>query len=111
MDKASLQKKTVAELREHAKKLPDAKGLSGMKKDELVEFILSHGGDAPASGPAPTGKATAPSDKSELKRLIRQLKADKADALSRQDRARAGECNRLIHQYKRMLRRMARAVG
>jgi hypothetical protein len=33
MDKEALKKMTVAELREQAKKIPDVKGVSSMKKD------------------------------------------------------------------------------
>jgi len=120
MDVEALKKMTVAELREEAKKIPDAKGLSAMKKDELVEFIASHAGD---STPAPAAKAakpakkdvakavatTGPLDKAGIKQRISALKAEKQEALSSQDKAKAHSCNRQIHHYKHLLRKMASA--
>jgi len=110
MDREALKKKTVAELREEAKAIPEAKGLSSMKKDELIELILSHaGGGAPApkkpSGNAATGTTL---DRSAIKQRIRALKEEKRDALSKDDRKRARACNRQIHDYKRLLRKMSR---
>jgi hypothetical protein len=105
MDKASLQKKTVAELRELAREIPDAKGTSSMKKDDLVDLIAAQTGSG-AGGAAAGTKSL--SDKSEIKRRIRDLKAKKRDALSRQDPKLARDCNRRIHHYKRMLRKLAR---
>lgn len=108
MDRDSLQQMTVAELREEAKKIPDAKGLSSMKKDELVDLIASRAGAAPstAAKTPPSGKKGGGSDKSDIKQRIQALKQDKRAALSAGDRSRARECNRQIHRYKRMLRKM-----
>ena len=124
MDKAELKKKTVAELKEMAKKLPDAKGLSSLKKDDLVE-LLAGSESAPeqpkesaksgkkAASPVETPGVKAPAvlDKAELKKRIRALKEEKRDAISRQDRAKSRECNRQIHYYKRRLRKMTRVVA
>lgn len=118
MDKESLQKKTVAELKEMAREIPDVKGLSSMKKDDLVELLLSRGdGGAPGAAAGKKAKSAAktagpaqkkPLGKGEIKQRIRELKEQKRDAISSQDRARARQCNRQIHDYKRQLRRLAR---
>jgi hypothetical protein len=117
MDKETLKKMTVAELREQAKKIPDIKGISSMKKDELVELLTKTGPEEKtkpskkekaAKEKAETKVDVAP-DKSEIKKRIRELKTDKLEALSKDDRTRARECNRQIHRYKRQLRKMGRA--
>ncbi len=136
MDKDALKKLTVADLKEQAKKIPDVKGLSSMKKDELIELILKHEGagetaqsaaqsstqssqtkTAPEKAPAQSAtqssqtktktKTKGPLDKSGIKQLIRALKQEKKDAISQQDHAKARQCNRQIHDYKRRLRKMA----
>jgi hypothetical protein len=110
MDREELTRKTVAELREIAKGLPDAKGLSSMKKDELVEFVASHGGDSPDPAATKTTARPDATDKTAIKQSIRALKAQKREALSRQDHKAARECNRAIHNYKRLLRKLARSA-
>jgi hypothetical protein len=113
MEKDALKKMTVAELKEMAKKIPDVKGLSAMKKDDLVELLSNQKPSEEAAKPAktqkkaPTGGAAAPTDKTEIKKRIRVLKDEKHEALSRQDRAKARDCNRRIHHFKRQLRKMA----
>jgi hypothetical protein len=121
MDKDALKNLTVADLKEQAKKIPAVKGLSSMKKDELIELILKHehaGEAAPEKAPAKAAKPSKPTrssktktkgplDKSGIKQLIRALKQEKKDAISQQDHARARQCNRQIHDYKRRLRKLA----
>ncbi len=121
MDKETLSKKTVAELREQAKEIPDAGGLSSMKKDDLIELILAHG-DVPEAGNKPKKAATkaAPKasgaasmktmDKSAIKRRIKELKAEKLEAMAKQDGKRIKICNRRIHDFKRQLRKVARGA-
>jgi hypothetical protein len=113
MDREALKKKTVAELREEAKAIPEAKGLSSMKKDELIELILSHaGGGAPAPKKSLDKAAKGTTlDRSAIKQRIRALKEEKHDALSKDDRQRAKACNRQIHDYKRLLRKMSRGTS
>jgi hypothetical protein len=109
MDRETLKKKTVAELKEMAKEIPDVKGLSSMKKDDLVDLLAGSGtGSKPAAAKPSAAGTGAPHDKSELKRRIRALKEEKREATSQQDRARSRECNRQIHRYKRRLRKLAK---
>jgi hypothetical protein len=125
MDTDALKKMTVAELREEAKKIPDVTGISSMKKDDLVALIAGQGGGeaaAPAAATAPTpAKASKkpaavamptgkPETKTEIKQMIKALKAQKQEALSGQDNTKAKECNRRIHKYKRALRKAARTA-
>ncbi len=106
MDAKTLRKMTVVELREEAKKIPGVTGVSGMKKDQLVELVAKHlGVDLHEHGVAP-----ATIDKAEIKRRIRQLKQRKQEALAAADRKAARACNRQIHRYKHLLRKMARAA-
>jgi hypothetical protein len=81
-----------------------------MKKDELVELVLSHagGGAAPTAKGAAGRKGGGPPDKSALKERIQALKKDKREALAGDDHDRARRCNREIHRCKRVLRKMAR---
>jgi hypothetical protein len=114
MDVEALQKMTVAQLREEAKKIPDAKGLSGMKKDELVALIAGQsGGGGAAAAAVSTAKSTAmptgtPTGKTEIKQRIQVLKQEKKAALAAEDKDRARVCNRQIHRFKHILRKMAR---
>jgi hypothetical protein len=109
MDRETLKKKTVAELREMAREIPDVKGLSSMKKDDLVELIAGSGTGSKREAAKPPAAGTgAPIDKTELKRRIHALKDEKREAISQNDRARSRECNRQIHHYKRRLRKLAK---
>ena len=113
MDKDSLKKKTVAQLREEAKTIPGVKGLSSMKKDDLIELLLTQSPEAPSEKKPGKPKKKAPAgapkvmSKSDLKKRIRELKEEKRQALSKQDKNRIKECNRQIHLCKHKLRRMA----
>ena len=131
MDKEALKKKTVAELKDMAREIPDVKGVSAMKKDDLVKLLAGHAGakDEPAKAPpakapqvkapqaqAPQVKAAgaagplgkAAQAKANIKERIRALKAEKREALDQQDRKKTHRCNRQIHHYKRQLRKMVK---
>ncbi len=111
MDVQSLQKLTVAQLREQAKEIPGATGISAMKKDDLLALITGQGGGANPSGAAATGGGVPPTGKTEIKQRIRALKTEKRGALAAQDREKIRACNRQIHHWKRVLRKMARAAA
>jgi hypothetical protein len=112
MDIQSLRKMTVAQLRDEARKIPDASGLTGMKKDELVALLARHHGiaeEGAAGGPRGSGGgATAKMNRTEIKQEIRRLKKEKEEALAANDREKSSRCNRRIRECKRALRRLAR---
>ena len=110
MNKEALKKKTVAELRDMAREIPDVKGISAMKKDDLVKLLAGHAGtkgkpeEAPqaktplakaakaAEATRPLGKAAQA--KADIKERIRALKVEKSEALEQQDRKKSRRCNR-----------------
>jgi len=52
--------------------------------------------------------AGTPTGKTEIKQRIQVLKQQKKEALALQDKNRARACNRQIHHFKHVLRKMAR---
>lgn len=103
MDVEALQKMTVAELREEAKKL-DVKGIATMKKDALVHLLAS------SSGPGHTTKKgkLGSLDLHALKHRVRELKAKRTAATAKGQKAKVTEFNEDLHQLRRRLRRAAR---
>lgn len=101
MDVKALRKMTVAELREEAKKLGDVKGIASMKKDDLVQLLA--GGGAPA-GKGAGGRYQLPA----LKQQVRELKAKRAEATSKGQKAKVTEFNGDLRTLRRHLRRVAR---
>jgi hypothetical protein len=111
MDIQSLRKMTVAQLREEARKIPDASGLTGKKKDELVALLARHhgiAGDAAGGSRGGGAAAAAKMSRTEIKQEIRRLKQEKREAVTADDREASRRCNRRIRECKRLLRRMAR---
>ncbi len=108
MDAEALQKMTVAELREEAKKLGDVKGIASMKKDDLVQLLAGGGSQAaPAAGATKKGK-TGSYDLETLKQKIRELKTKRAEASSKGQKAKVAEYNSDLHVLRHHLRRVAR---
>lgn len=107
MDNEALKKKTVAELREEAKKLGDVAGLAGMKKDELVQLLAGGGATAGADQARKAGK-NARMTRVELKQKIRALKKERANASERMAKSKVEEFNSQLRVYRRKLRRAAR---
>jgi cell division protein FtsX len=105
MDYHELEKMTVIQLREEAKKFPDLKGVTAMKKDELIHVLVEHLGIAvpekkKAAVRAPLGKAA-------IKKRIAALRTAKSAAHLEHDRKKTGVLRRRIHAAKRRLRTMA----
>lgn len=103
--RAELEKLTAPKLRELAlAQFPNLTGVSGMKKEELVDAIIA---EEVRQGLRPkedsTSQATATMGTSQLKSAIRALKGARGAALEARDHATL-QATRL--QMKRMKRRL-----
>jgi ribosomal protein L7/L12 len=108
MDAEALKSMTVAELRDEAKKLGDVKGISSMKKDELVELLSGGAKESPRSSHARRPGKAAVLTLSELKQKIRELKNERAAAGARAARAKVDQFNAELRTHRRRLRKKAR---
>lgn len=107
MDYNALTHMTVNKLREEAKKL-DVKGVTGMKKDELIALLAEKLAiEIPKKHPKIHKKAAVVRGKSELKAKILELQQlrDKARADNKQKQVDL--LRRRIHLLKRRIRRIA----
>ena len=109
-DRAELEKLTAPKLRELAlEKYPDLTGVSGLKKEELVEAILAEEvrlGLRPKEAPR---QATAQMGVSQLKATIRTFKQPRDSALGAKDRAGLAKARMQIKRMKRRLRKLREA--
>ena len=108
--RADLEKLTTPNLRELAKdKHPTLSGVSGMKKEELVEAIIAEEvrlGLRPKEEKQP---ATAAMGKAQLKAGIRSLKQTRDSALQAKDSAGLAATRLHIKKMKRRLRKLREA--
>jgi hypothetical protein len=102
-----LPKMTIKELRDIAKEL-GAEGVSGMKKEDLLEFIRKAKGITELR-PHKISKKKAKKDLNvkELKKSIVSLKAKRAEALQKGDKRMATIYKRRISRLKKRTRRIA----
>jgi hypothetical protein len=109
MDYHALEKMTVLQLREEAKKYPDVKAVTGMKKDELITFLADKLGlEKPLAKPKKAKKeSTAPLGKVALKKKIIELKEQREKARSDNDKKKTALLRRRIHCLKRQIRTIA----
>ena len=95
-----LEKMTATELRDIAKELPDIVGAHGMNKSELIRAIKKAKGveeDTPKKG----GDASV----RDIKLKIKELKKQKKELLSRDDRKKAKIYRRKINRLKKQTRK------
>ena len=123
-----LDKMTVAELREIAKEIPDVKGVSSMKKDQLLaaikgapEVVEEEPAAKKAAEKKPaetkkTPKKTAKKKSSgppkkmtvkELKEEIARLRVEKEELRKSGDRKEINALRRRINRMKKMTRKAA----
>lgn len=76
-----LAEKTVKELREMAKELPDVTGIHAMKKEELLALLA--GGGAAATGEAPAEAKAAPKTKAKAKGAAKKAGGKKVKEMTR----------------------------
>lgn len=102
MEYHDLQKTRVVDLREMMKEhLPEVKGLTGLKKDELIEQLATKLGIE-----KPHKHVAAGLGKRAIKAEIRELKLKRQAALEAKDYEELKKFRRQIHRRKRRLRRM-----
>ncbi len=108
IDRAELEQMTAPKLRELAlETYPELKGVSGMKKEELVEAILAEEvrlGLRPKEDLRP-----APLQASEWKQRMKVLKAERMAALGVKDRELLRHARIKIKRVKRRLRKLREA--
>jgi len=108
MERAELEQMTAPKLRELAlEKYPELTGVSGMKKDELVEAII---GEEVRLGLRPKEDVRRrPLQASEWKQRIKALKTERATALDGKDRGLLRQTRIRIKRAKRILRKLREA--
>jgi hypothetical protein len=109
-----LDKMTVKELRDLAKGM-GAEGVSGMKKEELLDFIRKTK-PLPEETPPTVGKTVKKAKKKELnvkqlKKRIIAIKAKRAEALKKGDRRMATIYKRRISRLKKKTRKAAQLAA
>ncbi|MFQ5626491.1 MAG: Rho termination factor N-terminal domain-containing protein [Methyloligellaceae bacterium] len=107
MDYTALSHMTVNKLREEAKKL-DLKGVTGMKKEELIKLLAEKLGiEIPKKHPKIHKKSPVALSKNDLKAKIVELKALRDKARADNKSKQVDLLRRRIHLLKRRIRRIA----
>jgi hypothetical protein len=108
--RADLEKLTTPKLRDLAKeKYPSLTGVSGMKKEELVEAIIAEEVRLGLRPKEEKRAATVAMGKSQLKAAIRSLKQTRTSTLQAKDYAGLAAARLQIKRMKRQLRRLREA--
>lgn len=108
--RADLEKLTALKLRELAlEKYPSITGVSGMKKEELVEAIIAEEVRLGLRPKEEKTQATASMGVAQLKAAIRALKQDRGAALQAKDHPGLGRTRLQIKRMKRQLRKLREA--
>ena len=101
MDLKTLERMTVLKLREEALKIPDASGVRGMTKEELIRLLAAtHGVDL-------SQRARGGGDKTELKKQIRGLKTQIAEAIRDKRKTDVRRLRRRVKHLKSETRHLA----
>jgi hypothetical protein len=108
--RADLEKLTTPKLRDLAKeKYPGLTGVSGMKKEELVEGIIAEEVRLGLRPKEEKQTATAAMGKAQLKAAIRGLKQSRDSALQAKDSTGLAAARLQIKRMKRQLRKLREA--
>ncbi len=108
--RAELEKMTAPKLRELAiATYPGITGVSGMKKEELVEAIIAEEVRLGLRPKEEKTQATSAMGSSELKSAIRALKLERKAALEGRDSDKLGAARMQIKRMKRRLRKLREA--
>jgi hypothetical protein len=110
MTRAELEKMTAPKLRELAiEKYPAITGVSGMKKEELVEALIAEEVRLGLRPKGEKGQATASMGAVQLKAAIRKLKGERDAALEAKDHSKVGAARLQIKRMKRRQRKLRKA--
>jgi hypothetical protein len=108
--RAELERLTTPKLRELAlEKYPNLTGVSGMKKEELVEAIIAEEVRLGLRPKEEKQQATADMGVTQLKAGIRTLKETRDSALQTKDRPGLAAARLQIKRMKRRLRKLREA--
>jgi len=108
--RADLETLTSPKLRDLAKeKYPSLTGVSGMKKEELIEAIIAEEVRLGLRPKEEKRQATAAMGKTQLKAAIRGLKQSRDSALQAKDTAGLAAARLQIKRMKRQLRKLREA--
>lgn len=108
--RAELEKLTTPKLREFAlQKYPNLVGVSGMKKEELVEAIIAEEVRLGLRPKEDRRQATADMGVTQLKATIRTLKKTRDSALEAKDGGSLKTARQRIKRMKRRLRKLREA--
>ncbi len=109
MERAELDKLTAIKLRELCiEKYPEIQGVSGMKKEEIIEAIVAEGvrpGLRPKTDTLPSNSQMV----SDLKSQIRLFRSRRDQALAAQDYPGLVEARASIKRLKRRIRKLREA--
>ena len=104
MDYHELENMTVIRLREEAKKFPDLKGVTGMKKEELIQALVERLGILVPEKKERKG-LRSPASKTSLKKKITELRSAEDAARAEHNRKKVNLLRRRIHSIKHRLRK------
>ena len=103
MELKTLERMTVIKLREEALKIPELSGVRAMSKEQLIRALAAaHGIDL-------AQRQRGGGDKAELKKQISGLKTQIAEAIRSQQKSDLKRLRRQVKQLKAQTRRLAKA--
>ena len=104
MERADLEKMTATKLREYAlEKHPGIQGVSGLKKEDLVEAIIAEEVRLGLRPKEEKRAAPAPAKVADLKAKVRALKADR-------DKVLAGKDGKALKAIRTKMKRLKRRI-
>ena len=107
MERADLEKMTVTKLREYAmEKHPGIQGVSGMKKEDLIEAIIAEEVKLGLRPKEPEREAPAAPKVGDLKAKVRGLRADRDKALAGKDRKTLKAIRTKMKRLKRRIKKL-----
>ena len=106
MDVKTLEKMTVSKLREEALKFDDLVGVHGMDKPTLLRILKGKYGIVDHR----TDNEILVEQKHALKEKIRQLKAEKAQALEAKDKKKVATLRKRLRQKRHALNKLIKQV-